>query len=79
MTECIHCGEPVLDHEPHDQYANGPIAHRPCFMRALIGSLAHQQQQCSCYVLGSECGDPSDMTRRQAAEAAYKYWLMHNQ
>lgn len=48
--------------------------HRSCFLRGTIGSVAHVQRRCSCYVPGADEGDPPEMTRRQAAEAAVVAW-----
>lgn len=73
---CIHCDEPVLSSEEREQYANGPIAHRECFARRVIGSLAHIERRCSCYVPGATCTDPPEMTRREAARAAVKAFLL---
>lgn len=44
------------------------IEHRECFRRAVLGSIAHQYRRCSCYVPGSDEGDPPQLTRREAAK-----------
>ena len=49
--------------------------HFECHMRLVIGSLAHQQRRCSCY--GGREHDPPGMSLRQAARAAWEYWLAH--
>jgi hypothetical protein len=72
--DCAWCGEIVLRHEASYHYANGPLAHQACALRQVIGSVAHLEQRCSCYVPGATCGDPAGMTRRQAAEAAAALW-----
>jgi len=41
--------------------------HAECGLRSALGSLAHIQQRCGCYVPGSTAGDPDNVTRRQAA------------
>lgn len=52
--------------------------HRACFLRGILGSVAHIEKRCSCYVPGSHEGDDPGMTRRQAAEAAVSAWsTMH--
>lgn len=71
---CIHCGEVVLTSEDTYVYANGPVAHRACALRQVIGSVAHLEQRCSCYVVGASEGDPEGMSRREAAQAAMRLW-----
>jgi hypothetical protein len=48
--------------------------HHACFMRPIIGSVAHLQRRCSCYVRDAEEGDDPALTVRQAAEAALEEW-----
>jgi hypothetical protein len=72
--KCIHCQEPIDEWEDYEQYANGPRAHRNCAIRAVIGSLAHVEKRCSCYVKGAEETDPPGMSRREAANAAVARW-----
>jgi len=78
---CGWCGEPI---EPGEFDARcsanaGEISfHRNCMLRQAIGSVGHQQGQCSCYVDGSTLGDPEDMTIRQAADAAVEFWNWRN-
>ena len=79
-TDCAHCGEPIKDGDDGwiVPYLGGPddprelVYHEACYLRGIIGSVAHQQGRCSCYVEGSTCGDDPSLTRRQAAEAALK-------
>lgn len=42
--------------------------------RAVVGSVAHLQRTCSCYVEGSELNDPPGLSLREAAKAA---WDLH--
>jgi hypothetical protein len=71
MMTCVWCDEAL---EP-----NGPEAacdmHRECHLRAIIGSLAHVEQRCGCYVPGAEETDPPGMSPRAAARAAVKAYL----
>jgi hypothetical protein len=67
---CTHCEEPVFDDGDRFVFANGPVAHRSCFIRTIVGSVAHQLKTCSCYVPGSTEGDADGLTRREAADAA---------
>lgn len=84
--KCIHCGEQIMplpnlcDHcrekvhgAPGSGYVaadRGELFHRNCFIRTIVGSVAHQLKTCSCYVPGSTEGDAPELTRREAADAA---------
>ncbi len=74
---CFYCQEPVPPSEPQviDVITpEGPgAAHEACAARAILGSVAHQQRRCGCYVPGSTAGDDPALTQRQAAEAALAY------
>ncbi len=73
---CHRCGETVLHTDRHDYYSNvAEPVHRECFIRPIIGSVAHIERRCSCFVPGAEEGDDPTLTRRQAALAAYKAWM----
>lgn len=80
---CPWCGEPVLGVDDRASIIDGMTGrrrwqHRECALRSVSGSVAHINQECSCY-LGSEGhGDPPGMTRRQAARAAWFAWLRAN-
>lgn len=76
---CTHCSEPITGAD--DGFALPVVGetvlaayHRACFMRRVIGSVAHQQKRCSCYVAGASCNDDPNLNVRQAAEAALKFW-----
>lgn len=58
---------------------NGRYVHYECAFRSIMGSVAHIQRRCSCFVAGSEAEDPPGMTRRQAALAAVIAWNNRNQ
>lgn len=79
LAPCARCGEfirstdsgfavPVLGEPLLAAY------HRACFLRGIVGSVAHQQKRCSCYVAGASCNDDPNLNVRQAAEAALKFW-----
>ena len=51
------------------------VFHRECHLRQLVGSVGHQQLQCSCY--GGTAEDPPELTPRQAALAAVDYFERH--
>ena len=52
----------------------GADHHLDCFLRSVIGSLAHLQHECSCFVPGATCTDPPELSKREAAQAAVRYW-----
>lgn len=70
MKTCILCGERIT---PADELAMMFIepVHFECGVRAIAGSVGHQQGRCSCF--GGTEEDPPGMTRRQAAQAAADY------
>jgi len=82
--QCPHCGEAIPTHThvgvimvPHvGPLENGAALvtpqwyHSECIARLAVGSLAHVQGRCSCFVEGGPRGDPLGMTKREAARAA---------
>lgn len=77
MAPCARCGEYIRSSD--DGFAvpvmGEPLLaayHRACFMRGIIGSVAHQEKRCSCF--GGTGEDDPNLTMRQAAEAAVKLW-----
>ena len=71
---CPMCEEPIWPGETFVEEMGGNRLHKVCLLRSVVGSVAHQERRCSCYVAGSEEGDPEGMTRKQAAEAAVELW-----
>lgn len=73
---CQFCSEPITEAEQElsTPKFGGAALHLECGFRAMLGSLAHLNHSCGCYVAGSTAGDPEDMTPRQAAKLAYAYW-----
>ncbi len=74
MTEgdapiCGFCGESIPRRDLVPIVAGTPL-HRECQFRLVVGSVAHIQRRCGCYVAGSTESDPPHMTPRQAATAA---------
>lgn len=74
MRTCVWCREEIAPGERVWRFANGPLAHRVCALRQVIGSVAHVDGVCGCYVVGAREGDPEGLTRRAAAEAAVQAW-----
>jgi hypothetical protein len=79
MPDCIYCHEPVL---PKEESPIGPLGahlHHECSFRSIIGSVAHIEQRCSCYVDGSTESDPPAMSLREGARAALSaYQRLHD-
>ena len=71
---CVFCGERVQSGEAADMLVNDRQVHYECAMRQVIGSVAHLEQRCSCYVPGATCGDPAGLTKREAAREATALW-----
>lgn len=83
---CGHCGEliepnadgfvlPLVTLREDGASVAGDMAlHRNCHLRTVVGSVAHQQRRCSCYVPGVVDEDPPGMTPREAADAAVAYY-----
>ncbi len=74
---CGFCQEPITAADrgctvPNTEGGETPY-HFECHIRLAVGSLAHQQGKCSCY--GGTEHDPPGMTLRQAAMAAFEYWI----
>jgi hypothetical protein len=73
MKRCENCKEEL---EADDDVTMMNVAgnlkpmHRNCQLRLIIGSVAHIERRCSCFVPGSDENDPPGMTIRQAADAA---------
>jgi hypothetical protein len=72
---CPWCCTPVMPPDRAFVYANGPVAHWVCAMRQVIGSVAHLERRCHCYVAGATAQDPDGLSRRDAAEAAVAVWM----
>lgn len=69
---CTYCKEP-LEPEDIEPKALQPY-HRACLFRSIMGSVAHIEHRCGCFIPGSMEGDPEGLTRREAAQAAFKLW-----
>jgi len=51
--------------------------HDECWLRQLLGSVAHIERACSCFGGSADEGDPPQMTRREAAQAAVIAFRAH--
>ena len=73
---CMYCEEPILIGEDGFFDSGSNAFHRECWLRMLIGSIAHQRQLCPCYLPESEAQqhEPQGLSRRQAAKLAVDYY-----
>lgn len=71
MNICLHCAEPILPFELIPQF-EGKM-HRECAVRSVIGSVAHQQRK--SLACDGECCDDPNLTKRQNALLAARYFL----
>lgn len=70
--KCHWCNERITRVEI-DPLVIAPM-HRECAFRSVMGSVAHIEGRCSCFVAGACETDPPEMTRREAAKAALAAW-----
>jgi len=72
-ASCAWCGEPILRGEDGIEDQDGRCEHIECFIRSIVGSVAHQKQRCPCYG-GSDEHDEKGIPKRAAARAAFENW-----
>src|SRR5207247_10935661 len=72
-ASCTWCGEPILPGEDGIEDQDGRCEHIECFIRSIVGSVAHQKHRCPCYG-GSDDHEEKGMTKRAAARAAFGNW-----
>lgn len=71
MSEtCPWCDEAIAPTDHVQRMVDGQSWHTECFIRSVVGSVAHQRRRCHCYIPGSPEHDPPRLTRREAALAA---------
>jgi hypothetical protein len=71
---CQWCREPIDAEDSGVIFSNGPVNHFECFIRSLVGSVAHLERRCACF--RGDCGESDDprLTQREAARAAMRAW-----
>jgi hypothetical protein len=69
---CFRCDEPITEGDIGTVNNSDQVEHYECLMRAIVGSVGHQNGLCSCF--GGTEEDPPGLTRRQAAIAAARLW-----
>ncbi len=67
-TLCLHCEESIDARDRGYYDAGARPMHYECFVRMLVGSVAHQTQRCSCF--GGAEEDPPGLSKRDAARLA---------
>jgi hypothetical protein len=78
MTDCLWCGEPVLDTDKQEPTtlirAEGPpcvaVRHFECAARVVVGSVGHQLELCACHGGPGTLDDPIGLSQRDAARMA---------
>jgi hypothetical protein len=66
--KCAYCEEEIM---PGDLLSDMmQPTHANCALRMVIGSVAHVEKRCSCYITAAHETDPPGMTKREAADAA---------
>lgn len=78
LLPCAWCEEVFTPEDSGIQIPSldGPPApfHRACWLRQMVGSVAHLERRCGCYVPGATELDPPHLSKRAAAEAAAIYY-----
>jgi len=68
---CSYCEDLIEEHDIGTVDQDGSVWHYECSIRAAVGSVGHQAQECSCY--DGVDDDPPGLTRHEAAIAAERY------
>jgi hypothetical protein len=74
---CTYCEEDILLDEDGFVDGEGSPFHRECWLRLLVGSVAHQRGLCGCYQHESVAmSEESEgfLSRREAAKLAVAYY-----
>jgi hypothetical protein len=72
---CGWCAEEV--HRDHQNENYRVPMHYFCGIRAVVGSIGHMKQECSCF--GGTNEDPPGLSKREAARVAGEYFIVHRQ
>ena len=68
--KCVLCEEVISFGDSGTINQLGQITHYECLLRTVIGSVAHQQYQCSCYGGSVEENETGKSFRQSSIEAA---------
>jgi hypothetical protein len=70
---CVYCSERFLEGDDGFIDAGNSPLHRECFLRMIVGSVAHQMHACNC-ALGEDAVDSEEgVSRREGAKLAVAY------
>jgi hypothetical protein len=72
---CLHCQE-TIEYGDQGLMVPAPV-HLECFLRMVVGSIAHQNRTCACF--GGSDEPPPGLTRREEAIAAIAHYERHQQ
>lgn len=76
-AQCLHCLELIDEDDSGFVYVNGPVAHRNCGIRMVVGGVNHVEGRCTCCG-GTDPPDPPGITPREAARLAVEaFWRKH--
>jgi hypothetical protein len=73
-TACFRCCETIESDDDGFIDAGGAAFHRACFLRPILGSIAHQLGLCACHGHEEPCLPNDKPTIRQEAEAAVAFY-----
>jgi hypothetical protein len=80
---CLYCKELIAEGDSgvtmvyrSDDRTQRVPEHRECHIRHIVGSVGHQQGRCSCF--GGTEEDPVGITKREAAQAAVRFFTKGN-
>lgn len=69
-NRCARCSEEITVLDLRAPFDETPL-HYECGLRMALGSIAHVEKRCGCYVPGSDAGDPEGVSKRQAARLVW--------
>lgn len=67
---CILCMEPIMEGDQGTEYVNGPVAHRECGFRAVMGGIGHHVDHVR-YCHG-ELGTDAGLPKRLSAQLVWR-------
>jgi hypothetical protein len=70
---CASCHEPILRGENGVDLENECFEHIECFIASIVGSVSHQERQCTCYGGYIDC-QQDEISKRETAKAAFLNW-----
>jgi len=80
---CICCTERIGEEESGLAWQSSPVSslfvyeHRECFLRQVLGSVAHVERRCSCYVKGGGGNGPARVDTARGGAARGRSLVRH--